>query len=610
MLIRLVAVALAGLVLVTAAAVPAAEAQRPDPRPMPFGHDCRRFEEVRFCPTGGLGERVASFDRVPLDVDVTLPSRGAGPFPTIVMLHEFGGTKDRFVPETPEDIDRRGGPRARHLYDPIFYARRGYAVVTYSARGFGRSCGKPSSRTPDCSAGWQHFGDQRYEARDTQHLLGLLVDDGIAHPDALGVTGQSYGGVQAMELALLRDRIRLADGAFQPWTSPSGRPLRIAAAWSRYGYSDPTDVLLPNGRFLDFRPERRRASRSPLGFPIDPLTQSFLTISRTGFTSPAGADASADIENWVPRFLAGDPFGSDVRSIAAELSTFHGASGLSGPTAPLLLESGFTDGIIPIRQSLTLYNRLRRADRTAPVWLQFGDVGHAPADPESFARSAFAERGAAFMDAMLLRSRPAPGRVAAHLLSCPRRKTPVPAIIASSWERIHRGAVVLESGRTQRISAPARRRVANPGPGRAGPGGCDLRTPGRVRRGTAAYSWKIQPFTLLGRPTIRARVSGDTNGRRLVAVLYDIARNGKVRQLTQGVYRLGRERTLLFQLDGSGYRLRRGHRIALTVAGFAPGLVSPSNRRLRMRIEELTLELPARERPDGDAIVRPRLARR
>ena len=61
------------------------------------------------------------------------------------------------------------------------YAQQGYAVVTYSARGFGRSCGRPDSRTsPGCDAGWIHLGDQRYEGRDTQHLVGLLVDQGVA----------------------------------------------------------------------------------------------------------------------------------------------------------------------------------------------------------------------------------------------------------------------------------------------------------------------------------------------------------------------------------------------------------------------------------------------
>jgi predicted esterase len=51
---------------------------------------------VRFCPTETLSQRVASFDGVPLDVDVTLPASGTGPFPTIVMLHGWGGSKTSF----------------------------------------------------------------------------------------------------------------------------------------------------------------------------------------------------------------------------------------------------------------------------------------------------------------------------------------------------------------------------------------------------------------------------------------------------------------------------------------------------------------------------------
>src|SRR5205807_903169 len=112
----------------------------------------------------------------------------------------------------------------------VFYAQRGYAVVTYSARGFGRSCGTPASRTAGCSRGWTHLFDQRFEARDTQYLLGVLVDEGIAQAGALGVTGVSGGSAQALELAYLRNRVRLPDGRFALWRSPAGRRLSIGAA--------------------------------------------------------------------------------------------------------------------------------------------------------------------------------------------------------------------------------------------------------------------------------------------------------------------------------------------------------------------------------------------
>src|SRR5436305_1861713 len=85
--------------------------------------------------------------------------------------------------------------------------------------------------TAPCANGYIRLADTRYEARDTQYLLGLLVDQRITAPGAIGVTGISYGGGQSMELAYLRDRIRRPDGSFAAWTSPNGTPLSITASW-------------------------------------------------------------------------------------------------------------------------------------------------------------------------------------------------------------------------------------------------------------------------------------------------------------------------------------------------------------------------------------------
>jgi predicted acyl esterase len=101
--------------------------------PLPFGHACAPQDGVLFCPTATDAERVPSFDGVPLDVDVTLPASGDGPFPTIVMMHGWGGDKTSFE-----------GSAAANGYNNVRFAQQGYAVVTYSARGFGRSCGRPA----------------------------------------------------------------------------------------------------------------------------------------------------------------------------------------------------------------------------------------------------------------------------------------------------------------------------------------------------------------------------------------------------------------------------------------------------------------------------------
>src|SRR5918994_758570 len=126
---------------------------------------------------GSIDTRVPSWDGVPLDVDLTFPPAAQpGPHPLIVYLHGWGGNKD----QVGVDVDD--------------LARQGYGVMAYTARGFGDSCGSEASRAaPGCARGWIHLADARFEARDTQHLAGLLVDEGLVEP-GIGVTGVSYGG--------------------------------------------------------------------------------------------------------------------------------------------------------------------------------------------------------------------------------------------------------------------------------------------------------------------------------------------------------------------------------------------------------------------------------
>src|SRR5205823_154861 len=108
--------------------------------PAPFGHACTtQSGGTRFCPTTDAGpgrtvDGVPSFDGVPLDVDVTLPpaTDGNGPFPTIVMLHGWGEDKTTF-----ESGDPDGDGSITYHYNNDYYASQGYAVVNYTARGFG-----------------------------------------------------------------------------------------------------------------------------------------------------------------------------------------------------------------------------------------------------------------------------------------------------------------------------------------------------------------------------------------------------------------------------------------------------------------------------------------
>ena len=94
--------------------------------------------------------------------------------PLVVEIHGFGNSKYEYLDpalDAPTPTTRTAG------------RRRGYAVLTYTARGLWGSCGTPEARAANpaaCARGYIHLADTRYEVRDTQELIGRLVDDGVA----------------------------------------------------------------------------------------------------------------------------------------------------------------------------------------------------------------------------------------------------------------------------------------------------------------------------------------------------------------------------------------------------------------------------------------------
>jgi ABC-2 type transport system ATP-binding protein len=120
-------------------------------------------------------------DAVELDTTTYLPP-GGGRAPAVVLAHGFGGSKDSVA------------GNARDL------AARGYVVLTYSARGFGRSTGQIG------------IDDPRYEVADLSTLIDRLAERDDVQLDApgdprVGVAGGSYGGALTLLGAAYDDRI-------------------------------------------------------------------------------------------------------------------------------------------------------------------------------------------------------------------------------------------------------------------------------------------------------------------------------------------------------------------------------------------------------------------
>jgi len=553
----------------------------------PFGHACAAQDGVRLC----TGERVPTFDGVPLDVDVTLPPEGDGPFPTIVMLHGYGGSKANYQASSPE-----GDGGTTYHWNSNHFARRGYAVVNYSARGFGESCGRVDSRGhPGCAKGWIHLAHQDFEARDTQHLLGLLVDQGVARAEALGATGISYGGGQTLELA------------YQRWTSPGGTSLKLAAAYPRWLWSDLVNSLLPNGRYLDFRNSSASESREPLGVPIQSYIAGLYALGNaTGFYAPPGADPSADVTLWFARVNAGEPYGADARAIADEIHAHHQGFGLGGgflTPAPLLLHGGWTDDLFPSSEPLRIYNEVRAADRGAPVSLQLADLGHARGSNKPDADKVLNDAGSAFFDHYLKGEPggPAPGSVTAFLQTCPQDAPAGPPVRAASWPEIHPGAVTFGDPRAQTVSSaggnPATAQAMDP---ISGGGDACRSVAGEAAPGTANYSGTATSgYTLIGRPTIIADIEASGPHGQLAARLWDVAPDGRQVLVTRGVYRLldDQKGSITFQLNGNGYRFAAGHAPKLELLGRDQPYLRPSNGEFSVRVANLKALLPVLEHP-------------
>jgi hypothetical protein len=559
--------------------------------PAPFGHPCVPQNGVRFCPTTTMAQRVPSFDGVPLDVDVTLPATGRGPFPTIVMLHGWGNDKTSFESNSPT-----GDGNVTYDYNNIYYAQHGYAVVNYTARGWGNSCGSPSSRTPDCAKGWIHLSDQRYEARDTQVLLGDLVDQHIAAPGALGVTGISYGGGQSIELAYLKNRIRLPDGSFAPWVSPAGKKLSIRAAYPRWPWSDLVDALLPNGRFLDTQVAPPGQSRNPIGVEIQSYVSGLFSLGQSkGYVPPAGADPQADLSTWFGVINAGEPYGADAQAIADQIYTYHQGYGLSGTPAPLLSESGWTDDLFPPEQSLRVYNKVRSLG--GYVALQFGDLGHSRGSNKVNTNQAFNAQGAAFFDAELhgIGAPPASGSVTAYTQTCPASAPAAGPYTAASWPALHPGTQQFGSAVPQTATSgggnPSIAAAFDPIAGTTD--ACKTVT-AETDPGTAVYTMTSPGFTLMGLPTITATVNTVGPFGELTARLWDVLPDGTQRLISRGVYRLTGNQAgqVSFQLHGNGYQFAAGDTVKLETLGRDALYYRASNWTFSVQISNLTVSLP------------------
>jgi predicted esterase len=560
---------------------------------------CTPQDGVRFCE-GTNATRVRTFDAVPLDVNVALPAQGEGPFPLVVLLHGYGGSKNDNT------------ARAKR------YASRGYGVLAYTARGFNGSCGTLANRNdPVClQRGWLRLADSRFEVRDTQHLAGLLADQGVVDPQKIGVTGGSYGGGQSVQLAVLRDRIRKPDGSYEPWVSPVKKlPMRIAAAAPVIPWTDLAYSLAPNGRTLDYTIAGPSDDIDPIGVLKTSFVAGLYALGQaSGFYAPPGVDPDADLTRWYARVNAGEPYDSDpmAEDIVSELASNHSGYYLDmdREPPPTLISNGFTDDLFPVDEAVRYANKVNSLYPGATLAQLHFDYGHQRGQNKAADAARLESSIEAWFDRHLQGlDVPTVQGVEALTQTCPKDAPSGGPFRGPSWLALSPGEVTFSApSAAALLSGPRDPRVDQAVDPISGPGACAT-APAADQPGTATYRLPDpggDGYTLLGSPTVIADLEVTGVNAALTARLWDVGPDGARQTLVaRALYRPEASGRQVFQLHPNGWRFAPGHTPKLELIGTDVPYSRAPNGQYRVGVSNLELRLPVADGPGSSPDVKP-----
>ncbi|HEX5493088.1 MAG TPA: alpha/beta fold hydrolase [Mycobacteriales bacterium] len=487
----------------------------------------------------------------------------------VIVAHGFGGSKDSV--------------RA----DAVDLARRGYLVLTYSARGFGRSTGRIALDSPD------------YEVADARQLVDWLARRPEVRLDSpgdprVGVTGGSYGGALALLLAGYDRRI----DAIVP-----------VATWNDLSHAFFPDSVGATGATpagLDQRSDDGVFKKLwAANLFASGVTRPAVAGDQPNQPSqPAGSESAALCGGFRPEFCAAYQAaartGRATPGMIALLRRSSPATVLDRIGAPTLLIQGETDSLFPLAEADA--NARGIAANGTPVrvvWFAGGhDAGPGLADTDRLR----ALTGAWF-DHYLRGRGPAPATTFQYARTDPPggvdtggpgfRDLVAPAYpgLREAGTPTARQEVTLR-GRPQTMLNPAGGVPAAVsglpglagdslgGTGLAGALGGDL--PGQsVRFDGPVFDRTVD---VVGAPTISVRVSSSTESAVLFAKLYDVDSQGRATlpQRLVAPVRVtgltpGRPRTVRVVLPAVVHRFTAGHRMRLVLASTDQAYASPAD---------------------------------
>ena len=265
---------------------------------------------------------------VNLDATLYLPSKT--PAPAILLAHGFGGSKDSVVTE------------AKTLQS------RGYVVLAWTARGFGKSTGTISMNSPTA------------EVADVSKLIDYLatrsevIQDRPTDP-RVGITGGSYGGA-----------ISLLAAGYDP---------RIDAVAADITWNNLENALFPQSAINVNQPG-----------PFKRVwTGTFFSIGSLGYAKPSTQPGALHPEallcgRFAPQWCSAYQTSVAASAPSPEISTLMHASSPSAIAAqiqaPTLLMQGEADSLFPLSESASTANEIRQAHPTLPLAMIWHGGGH------------------------------------------------------------------------------------------------------------------------------------------------------------------------------------------------------------------------------------------
>jgi dienelactone hydrolase len=609
-------------VLVLAATALPASAAQATTLPAPFAPSCptanpdgEGYGGVRICSGS-----VPSFDEAKLDVDLTQPMAGTGSsHPLIIMLHGFGGDKHDWESTTDE-----GDGADRYHWNNRWFAKHGYYVLSYTARGFSDdgadegqppTPGDPSGSEDPAHRGFIQLKSRDYEIRDTQWLAALVA---ATYPDVdpnrVAVTGGSYGGIESWLQAS------------QPrWTFPRSQDpslpvLSLQVAVPKYPSTDLAYSLAPNGRgggphLTDLyessqgRPESDTGDGNPIGVTKESYINGLFALGQTkGMFEPGTSDdppfpctygdceGHHSIPAWRSRSAAGDPTpDSDplIRQLRRGLTEFRGAyyqdegwrQQINGRKVAVFSIQGWTDDLFPAVESFRMFKYLKRLDPRWPVEVAVADVGHSRAQNKPATWQRLNARAFRWLESQIDLSHEQQTTVTSESTVCGdgaplqvAARTPEALATRTLSLRYPPGTTASPLGAAD-PNGPATDAIAGP---EVQPGEECRHSDGPAIGGYTAYSApfsRTETYVGIGHVRVPYVWTGAVSGG-LAARVFDVAPDGKELLVTRGVYRLDNDPpsgVLRLPLYGNHWRIQPGHRVRLDLTQVDTPTYRPSN---------------------------------